>query len=224
MADLVQANEFVFTPSAFICAFIEQESDTETTTETNVFGAVDKSIAPQNVDAVLKRSGAAFIPMSTPNPALGPGVIFNTNEQSANSQLSTPVGGPQPFFESAKEQYFARVDGSIATDVGATVVIKNTTEGVTNPNPNLLGAGISVNYGLADLGNTIQLTGDVTSLVGVNETSQARTDTKTITKTRGAQDTVVLVLTYGQFRSQCANPQATVNAIYNQVLSYFNSL
>lgn len=223
MADLVQANEFVFTPSAFICAFIEQESDTETTTETNVFGAVDKSIAPQDVDPIIKRSSINFGPMDVASPNPTASEPFVADDQNANEQF-TPLGSPKPYFNSAKERFFARVDGSIDTDVGATITIKNTAEGVTNPNPNLLGGAFNLTSGLQDLGNAIQITGDVTSLVGVNETAQSRTDTKTITKTKGSQDTVVLVLTYGQFRSQCANPQATVDAIYNQVLSYFNSL
>lgn len=213
MADLVQANEFVFTPSAFICAFIEQESDTETTTETNVFGAVDKSIAPQDVDPVIKRSALSLYPQ--------PGAPFSTDEvpNSFIDSLTNAV--------SARERLFARIDGTLNTDTGATITIANTAASLTNPNPNLVGnelVPITIESGIQDLGNALQITGDVKSLVGVNETAQARTDTKTITKTKGTQDTVVLVLTYGQFRSQCANPQATVDAIYNQVLAYFNSL
>lgn len=218
MADLVQANEFVFTPSAFICAFIEQESDTETTTETNVFGAVDKSISPQDVDPLIKRSAFKLYPSG-----VGSGIF---DELGSDRQRTGP-GVPGDEFSGASEKLFARIDGTFNTETGTTITIANTAASLTPANPNLAGNpldGINISSGIQDVGNAIQLTGDITNLVGVNETSQARTDTKTITKTKGAQDTVVLVLTYGQFRSQCANPQATVNAIYNQVLAYFNSL
>jgi len=214
MADLVQANEFVFTPSAFICAFIEQESDTETTTETNVFGAVDKSISPQDVDPLIKRSAFKLYPSG-----VGGGIF----DELGSDRQRTPVDE----FSGASEKLFARINGTFDTEAGTTITIANTAASLTPANPNLVGNpldGINISSGIQDVGNAIQLTGDITNLVGVNETSQARTDTKTITKTKGAQDTVVLVLTYGQFRSQCANPQATVDAIYNQVLAYFNSL
>ena len=74
------------------------------------------------------------------------------------------------------------------------------------------------------LSNVISASGGISDIVGQEYNESGRIDTKTTTKTTAELATVVLVLTYGQFRSKCSNPQTTINSIYTQVLAYFNSL
>jgi hypothetical protein len=214
MPDIVQSNEFVFTPSAFVCAYIEQKAPSETIVETNAFGAINKSISPQNVDPVTNKSSMSFTPMSE-------GFSGSSDEKTPGGVFNVNFPGD---FVGAKEKFFARVDGIIPTENGANVTIVNTAEQFTPANPNLTGDSIELKSGIHDVGNALQLTGDITSLVGVNETAQQRTDSKTTVKTIEELATVVLVLTYGEFRAKCSNPQGTLNSIYTQVLAYFNSL
>ena len=163
MADLVQANEFVFTPSAFVCAYIEQATPTETVTESSVFGAIDREGSPKSI----------------------------TN---LNGSVNFSLDGNLMEYQSS---------GIVIPSQASQIISNNYPPETTSP---------------------ISVSGSLNDLLGFDYNEAGRTDTKTTTKTTAELATVVLVLTYGQFRSKCANPQATVNSIYTQVLAYFNSL
>jgi hypothetical protein len=209
MPDIVQSNEFVFTPSAFICAYIEQKTPSETIVETNAFGAIDRDISPKSIENLLKRSSLLLSPSSG----------FSGEEGGTGNSLfganRTVVG---------KEPAIARVDGTFINEFGVSVTIKNAAEELTSARPNYDPGLFTIESGLKDLGNTIQIAGNATDVVGQEYNEAAKTDTKTTVKTIEELATVVLVLTYGEYRAKCSNPQSTVNSIYTQVLAYFNSL
>jgi len=146
MIDLVTANEFTFTPSAFIAAYIEQLEEA------------------------------------------------SVSETSQNG-------------------------GSLATDPEGTFSSTLTLlEDLTD---------ISVSYSDGKPTNVasgaLTISGDIASLVG-NTTTDTRTTTKTSATSKGSENTVVLVLSYGQFKAKCANAQATVTLIHTRVADYLNSL
>jgi hypothetical protein len=164
MIDLVSANEFAFSPSAFLAAYIEQDTASTTTEVTANSG--DVTTTPVNIGSL---SGN-----------VAPRLEFETLSGSGY------VGrGPESGFP---------VDGG--------------TE-------NTIAVGQTENY--------LRVTGSVSDVVG-----QTVEDTRSITKTTstgtGATNTVVLVLSYGSYRGKCANAQATVTKIYQEVANYLNSL
>jgi hypothetical protein len=155
MVDIVSANEFTFTPSAFLAAYIEQDV---TSSITEVTG-----------------NGGSLV--------TNPNTISNLNSASTSIPEST---GSTLYFN--KETTGPMAEGFFSGDAALS---------------------------------SLSLTG--TEIVGqtVNDT---RTTTKTTTTSAGVNNTVVLVLSYGQFRSKCANAQATVTKIYQEVAAYLNSL
>jgi hypothetical protein len=181
MPDIVQANEFVFTPSAFVCAYIEQKTPSETVTETNVFGAIDRDIQPKTISNFLKKDGLSFTSEDS-------GVQSNIGETISilgidNTVIASPAGSflSYPSF--------------------------NRIEGIDER-----------------MNNVATISGSISDIAGQEYNEAQRTDSKTTVKTVEELATVVLVLSYGEYRAKCSNPQGTVNSIYTQVLAYFNSL
>jgi hypothetical protein len=156
MVDIVSANEFTFTPSAFLAAYIEQDV---TSSITEVTG-----------------NGGSLV--------TNPNTISNLNSTST----SLPEGVNTTLY------FNKEMTGPYGADL-----FSNTDAPMSS----------------------ISLTG--TELVG-QTVSDTRTTTKTTTTSAGVNNTVVLVLSYGQFRSKCANAQATVTKIYQEVAAYLNSL
>ena len=157
MIDVVTANEFTFTPSAFIAAYIEQEEKT---------------------------------------------VVTEDNENGG--QLDTTPKTSASLTGSATTEYVANV-GTVA---------------VTSPLPTEVSRSGILAVGP---GSPVTASGSLTELLG-QQVIDTRTSTKTTTTTTGVTGTVVLVLSYGQFKAKCANAQATVSSIYTQVAAYLNAL
>ena len=165
MIDLVSANEFAFSPSAFLAAYIEQDAASTTTEVTANSG--DVTTTPVNIGS-----------------------------------LSVNV---------APRLEFETLSGSGYKGSGST----ETQFSLPNGSENIIAVGQTENY--------LRVTGSVSDVVG-----QTVEDTRSITKTTstgtGATNTVVLVLSYGSYRGKCANAQATVTKIYQEVANYLNSL
>lgn len=181
MPDIVQANEFVFTPSAFICAYIEQKTPSETITETNAFGAIDRDVQPKTISDFLKNSSLELRAS-----------IF-TDSLNLPANQTTNIAGLN----------FVSSDDFGSLDVG----------------PGSIETGINQR-----MANVAAISGTIQDIAGQEYNEASRTDTKTTVKTIEELATVVLVLSYGEFRSKCSNPQSTINSIYTQVLAYYNSL
>jgi len=182
MPDIVQSNEFVFTPSAFVCAYIEQKAPSETIVETSAFGAIDRDIQPKTISNLLKEER------------------LNLVEKSGGDGLNLPSGQTK----SISGLNYVSTDSNIGSLVVASGTIQN---------------GINER-----MENVASISGTVQDIAGQEYNEAAKTDTKTTVKTIQELATVVLVLTYGEYRAKCSNPQGTVNSIYSQVLGYFNSL
>ena len=162
MVDIVSANEFTFTPSAFLAAYIEQnETTTVTDTTSNGGSLVTNPNTIENFTSEVTNDMKVFSPSD--------GAILNYNDATTT--------GPLPHIP------------TLNTAAGSSVSITSS--------------------GVEIVGKTI---------------SDTRTITKTTQTSTGVSNTVVLILSYGQFRSKCADAQATVTKIYQEVASYLNSL
>jgi len=181
MPDIVQSNEFVFTPSAFVCAYIEQKAPSETIVETSAFGAIDRDIQPKTVSNFLQSESIILGQSSQPDA------------------LNLPAGQSK--------------------DLAGLNFVSSDNPGGLNVSAGSFQSGINER-----MVNVASISGSVQDIAGQEYNEAAKTDTKTTVKTIEELATVVLVLTYGEFRAKCSNPQATVNSIYTQVLAYFNSL
>lgn len=175
MIDLVTANEFTFTPSAFIAAYIEQATTTSVTEETVNSGSIS-TLPNREIDDITTEAS----------------ILFNKLNFSG-----LPIG--TTFTGTVKESSLAQYE--VATFVpGAT---------------------------FSPSGYTVA--GTLTDVLGQNVTD-GRSVTKTTTTSSGVvsassvAQTVVLVLSYGQFRANCADAQTTVTLIYTRVAEYLNSL
>ena len=177
MIDLVTANEFTFTPSAFIAAYIEQDTS-NSVSETTTNGGQLSTTPGKNLSDIDTQ-----ITSST----TGGGLTTVTH-----SGLPMSLAGPQNL---VSEFYTAGQYDQVSF---ATV------------NGGSSGGGTSISGSFVDvLGQTVVDT---------------RSVTKTTTTTSGSSQTVVLVLSYGQFRSKCVSAQSTIALIYTRVAEYLNSL
>jgi len=154
MVDIVSANEFTFSPSAFLAAYIEQNQVT-TVTDSTV-------------------NGGSVI----------------TNPNSINS-LKGNVPPEEAGFEAR----------TLSAATAGTVFFSPNT-----PTSNYLSSS-----------------GSIVDIVGQTLTNNSSV-TQTTSTSVGANNTVVLVLSYGQFRAKCADAQATVIKIYQEVAAYLNAL
>jgi hypothetical protein len=182
MKDIIQASEFVFTPSSFVCAYIEQKTPSETIVETSAFGAIDRDIQPKTISNLLKEER------------------LNLVEKSGGDSLNLPSGQTK----SISGLNYVSTDSNI----GGLGVTSGTIQNGINER----------------MENVASISGTVQDIAGQEYNEAAKTDTKTIVKTVEEIATVVLVLTYGEYRAKCNNPQSTLNSIYTQVLAYYNSL
>ena len=181
MPDIVQANEFVFTPSAFICAYIEQKTPSETVSETNVFGAIDRDTQPKTISDFLQE-----------------GKINLFTGGQADS-LNLPSG---------QTKDLAGLNFVSGDEVGVLGITSGASQ--KGINERML--------------NVATISGSISDIAGQEYNEAQRTDSKTTLKNIEELDSVVLVLSYGEYRAKCSNPQATVNSIYTEVLAYYNSL
>lgn len=177
MIDLVTANEFTFTPSAFIAAYIEQDTSnsvSETTTNGGQLSTTPgKNLSDIDTQIISENNG-------------------NGTTTVTHSGLPMSLAGPQ-VLSSLSETAGTSVQNSFATLNGGSS-----------------GGGTSISGSFIDvLGQTVVDT---------------RSVTKTTTTISGSSQTVVLVLSYGQFRSKCVSAQSTVTLIYTRVAEYLNSL
>lgn len=197
MIDLVTANEFTFTPSAFIAAYIEQGDKTEVTESESRGGTLDT--APKqignitvNVPAHLGTHDVRWQGTSGNITATIPGGSVNYNDTLNWGESLSPVPNVGLFMPTA----------------------------ITTPiNPEFTKTGI--------LGSTadgpITASGTILDIVG-QIVSDTRTTVKTVTTNKDVANTVILVLSYGQFKAKCADAQSTVTLIYTRVSEYLNSL
>jgi hypothetical protein len=197
MIDLVTANEFTFTPSAFIAAYIEQE-DVTAVEETETRGGILDTL-PKEIDNIT---------VNVPSHISGHELRWKSASGTAtisSDQLSATYGNYLNW-------------GDNQTTQPLTSII-NTTPATFTYNPEYNKTGL--------LGSSadgpITVSGSVIDIVG-QSVSDTRTINKVITTTKGVTNTVVLVLSYGQFRAKCANAQSTVTLIYTRVSEYLNSL
>jgi hypothetical protein len=190
--DLVTANEFTFTPSAFIAAYIENTKDEASVIETVVNGGTLTTV---------------------PNGE-------NTPSSAHSSLITQLLSANKGVAEVAKVAGFAPV-----TDTGRV----GSGAGTTTSGTNLIfqldpvaAAGVSGVSPGSEGPLTVQ--GAVIDFLG-----QRVTDTRTTTKTIASSYnlSVVLVLSYGTFKSPAENRASaldTIDLIYARVAAYLNSL
>ena len=190
--DLVTANEFTFTPSAFIAAYIENNKEEFNTTETTVNGGKlktlpgDDGVADSNVITAILEANK-LVAEASKVPGFPPEVQTVETTTVAPTGIVGGIASP----------------GQASTSAAAAGGVSGVSPGATGP---------------------LTLNGAVVDLIG-QTANDTRTVAKTVTKTY--QLSVVLVLSYGTFKSPAldrAGALATVAAIHAQVQNYLNSL
>jgi hypothetical protein len=196
--DLVTANEFTFTPSAFIAAYIENNKDEFNTAENTTNGGKLKTLPGDDGSANQTTISA----------------IINANKELA---LAAKIAGFAPTTISA-------VSSGSVTDIPNTGPTVPGTVVTTAAGQASVAAASGVQGVSPGAAGPLVLNGAIIDLVG-QTVEDTRTINKTVTKTY--QLSVVLVLSYGTFKSPAldrAGALATVSAIYAQVQNYLNSL
>lgn len=212
--DIVTANEFTFTPSAFIAAYIEQEETTTVTDSTTNGGTLN--VEPKDISNISGTPLPPLIAGDSTRPRL-PSVRVGSGAFDYDA----------PFKKHPLSNYgvFADIGDTVTTEKGTGTTLPTITTGQITALSSLSatdtfawGMGI-----LASANGNVSASGSLADLIG-QITTDTRTTTKTTTTATGAANTVVLVLSYGQFKAKCANAQNTVSAIYSAVSSYLNTL
>jgi hypothetical protein len=241
MIDLVSANEFTFTPSAFIAAYIEQESKTvvlETTGNSGMLltqpDDIDNltSVASNANDSYAYVSGT--LPVSVPNSSfsLPTSILVDalTNQKvtfnqwaTTNIQYQTADLDPDYVNSSNTLTTNQAFPGPSALGASYQQLGPQSLSELTLHMGGPSNSTTKTTKGLASLPAESTVAGSFIELVG-QKITDTRTTTKTTTTTLGVSNTVVLVLSYGTFKAKCANAQATVTLIYEQVAIYLSSL
>ena len=213
MVDIVSANEFTFTPSAFIAAYIEQEERTSVTESTANGGEL--STTPNEIGNISLSNTGYTLPGSLvvgSGPDYVSQVLFGG--VSTTSPVSTPIPNGNNIILSSPS-----VPGTDTDLIQATISMAYQGAAPLTVVPTVSKVGIlnsSVDGPVTAAGSLVELVGQ--------DVQDTRTTSKTVITAVGATNTVVLVLSYGQFRSKCVDAQATVTRIYQEVASYLNSL
>jgi hypothetical protein len=237
MIDLVSANEFTFTPSAFIAAYIEQESKTvvlETTGNSGMLLTQPDDIDNLTSSTVTANDAYSYVsgtlPVSVPSSSFSlPTSILvdaQTNQKvtfnqwaTTNIQYTTADLDPEVFNDSNTLTTNQVFPGAGAFEQLGPQSLSELTLNMGGPSSSTT----RTTKGLASLPAESTVAGSFIELVG-QKITDTRTTTKTTTTTLGVSNTVVLVLSYGTFKAKCANAQATVTLIYEQVAIYLSSL